>query len=373
MSTNNYYEVLGVSKTATQAEIKKAYHKLAMEHHPDRNAGKSDAEQKFKEINQAYDVLKDEQKRAAYDQLGHAAFNQTSSRGYGPQAHAGGYTDINDIFGDFFSDVMGGNRRRSSDGRVKGSDLKYNLTITLEEAFKGIDRNIAFNAEVKCDSCHGSGAEGNSTSTTCDLCRGAGVTRIQQGFFAIEQTCGKCHGAGQFIKDPCKKCHGNGRFAQTRNLLINIPAGIEDNTRMRLTGEGEAGIRGGPSGDLYVMINIKHHDIFKVIGADVHCKLPISFTKAALGGDVEIPVIDGTKVALHIPAGTQNDDKLKLKSKGMSKIRSSARGDMYAHITVEVPKNLTKKQKELVEALDKEIGEDGKSGNFFNKMKNLWS
>jgi molecular chaperone DnaJ len=373
MSDRNYYEVLGVSKGASQPEIKKAYHKLAMQYHPDRNSGNEEAEKKFKEINHAYDILKDEQKRAAYDSYGHEAFNQTGGRGFHQGGGAGGYADINDIFGDFFNDFMGGRQRQRSDGKIRGSDLKYNLTITLEEAFTGANKNIQFTSETKCDSCHGSGAEGNSSVTTCDVCKGVGVARIQQGFFAIEQTCAKCHGAGQFIKNPCKKCYGHGRVSQARNLLINIPAGIEDNTRMRLVGEGEAGVRGGASGDLYVMINIKHHEIFKVSGADVHCKLPISFTKAALGGEMEVPSIEGSRINLTIPAGTQNDDKLKLKGKGMSKIRSSSRGDMYVHINVEVPKSLTKKQKELIEELSKEMSEDNKSSNFINKMKNLWS
>jgi len=375
MSSKDYYQILGVTKSSNAAEIKKAYHKLAMQHHPDRNANDPQAEKKFKEISAAYEVLKDEQKKAAYDRYGHDTFQNMASSGGGGRPNNGGFQgDINDIFGDFFGDFMGGGRRQRSSTKVKGSDLKYNVTISLEEAFKGTEKNISFTSEVKCGTCNGSGSEGVSKMSNCDSCGGHGVIRKQQGFFTVEQTCGKCQGAGQIIKNPCKKCHGNGRYQQHRNLLVNIPAGVEDGTRIRLTGEGEAGMREGNSGDLYIFIAIKPHDLYKVEGINLHCRLPISFAKAALGGEVEVPDIEGGRVKLKIPAGTQNGDQLKLKAKGMSKVRSSIRGDMLAHIHIETPKNLTKKQKELLEVLDKELGGDKEDeAGFFDKMKSLWS
>nr|WP_253307541.1 molecular chaperone DnaJ [Rickettsia endosymbiont of Ceutorhynchus assimilis] len=379
MSQTDYYQILGVSKSATQAELKKAYHTLAKQYHPDNNKVEDkNAEKKFKEISAAYDVLKDEQKRAAYDRFGHDAFQNRGvggSQNHG-QGQAGGFhADINDIFGDFFSDFMGGNKRsRSTSSKIRGSDLKYNLTISLEEAFHGVDKNVSFSSEVKCDSCHGTGSETNEGMTSCSVCGGHGVTRMQQGFFTLEQACNHCRGSGQIIKNPCKKCRGNGRYAKHRNLTVNIPAGVENGTRIRHTGEGEAGIRGGSNGDLYVDIAIKPHDLYKIEGVNLHCKLPISFVKAALGDDIEVPVIEGGKVNLKIPAGTQSGDQLRLRGKGMSKIRATIRGDMIAHIHIEIPKNLTKRQKELLEEFKKESGNDkDNDSNFFNKMKNLWS
>lgn len=379
MSKKDYYEVLGVAKSASSAELKKAYYKLAKQYHPDSNPTDKNAEIKFKEINEAYDVLKDEQKRAGYDRFGHNAFGGQSGGGEGGGGgfgqSSGFHADINDIFGDFFGDFMGGGSQRRASSQVRGSDLKYNLTINLEEAFKGIDKNITFNTEVKCGGCQGSGSEKDGGGTTsCDSCGGRGVKRVQQGIFAIEQPCNKCMGAGQIIKNPCKKCSGQGRSSQQKNLLVNVPAGIENSTRIRLVGEGEAGMRGGSNGDLYIYVNIKSHDIFKVDGADIHCKLPISFPTAALGGEVEIPDIDGGKISLKIPAGSQNGEQLRLKGKGMSKVRSISRGDMFAHIHIETPKTLTKKQRELLEAYSAEIGESSNNdGSFFDKMKNLWS
>lgn len=374
MSKKDYYQVLGVSKSVGQVDLKKAYHKLAMQYHPDRNPNDKEAEKKFKEINEAYDVLKDEQKRAAYDRFGHDAFQATG----GGRSYSSGefHHDINDIFGDFFSDFMGASgRRQPTSTKIKGSDLKYNITLTLEEAFKGVDKNITFSAELKCDGCQGSGAVDGSGMVNCGNCGGRGATRVQQGFFTLEQTCSKCMGAGQIIKNPCSKCHGMGRYSQQKSLLVNIPSGIEDATRIRLTGEGEAGTRGGSNGDLYIFVTIKPHEIFKINGIDLHCRLPISFTTAALGGEIEVPVIDGERVALKIPAGTQNGEKLRLRGKGMTKVRSSVRGDMLAQVYVEVPKNLSKKQRELIENLDKELQENyvNDDTSFFNKMKNLWS
>lgn len=371
MHKKDYYQILGVDKSINQVDLKKAYHKLAMQYHPDRNPDDKGAEKKFKEINEAYDVLKDEQKRAAYDRFGHAAFQQGGAGFSKNEFH----TDINDIFGDFFNDFMGsGVKRQKTSSKVKGSDLKYNLTIVLEEAFSGTDKNIEFITEVSCSTCKGSGAL-DGVMTNCDYCSGRGVIRTQQGFFTLEQTCNKCFGAGQIIKNPCNSCKGFGRVSQQRNLLVNIPPGIENGSKVRLVGEGEAGVRGGSSGDLYIFVNIKIHEIFKVDGINLNCRLPVSFTTAILGGEVNIPIIDGSQISLKIPPGTQNGEKLRIKGKGMSKIRSNIRGDMLVQIHVEIPKSLTHKQRELLETLDKELKEnlDSDDNSFFNKMKNLWS
>jgi molecular chaperone DnaJ len=380
MSREDYYTILGVAKSATQSEIKKAYHKLAMQYHPDKNTGNPDAEKKFKKINEAYDVLKDEQKRSLYDQVGHASFvgsNGGGSSGF-RQSHSGfsgAGVDVSDIFGEFFGDFAGvGSRNNRSQWQVRGSDLKYNLLISLEEAFKGVEKTISFAAEIKCESCQGSGDSSSSGAVSCDNCGGRGIRRTQQGFFTVEQSCGKCQGSGRVLKNPCGKCYGSGRYKQNRNLAVNVPAGIEDATKIRLTGEGEAGIHGGSSGDLYVYVNIRPHEIYKVSGSDLHCKLPISLTKAALGGEIQVPVIEGGSVNLKIPVGSQTGDKLNLPSQGMSKVRSRSRGNMIVHLYVEVPRNLNKKQRELLESLDKElIEEDTDKKSFFDKMKNLWN
>lgn len=373
MDKKDYYEILGVNRSVSSTDLKKAYYQLAKKYHPDSNPTDKEAEKKFKAINEAYDVLKDEQKRAAYDRFGHNAFNQG---GGGNSGQSGFHADINinDIFGDFFSDFMGGGSRQQqrASTQIRGSDLRFNMTITLEEAFKGTEKNINFNTEVKCSDCEGRGSANNSATTTCDGCSGRGVTRTQQGLFTVERPCSKCFGAGQVIKNPCKKCQGLGRISYQKNLLVAIPAGIENSTRMRLAGEGEAGIRGGGTGDLNIFVTIKTHEIFKVEGANLHFKLPMNFQTAALGGELEVPSIDGSKISLTIPSGTQNGDQLRLKDKGMSKIRSSSRGDMFAHIHIEVPKNLTKKQKDALEAYSKEF-ETSNSDNFFDKMKNIWS
>jgi molecular chaperone DnaJ len=309
--------------------------------------------------------------------MGHSAFEQGGGGGFNSRTASN--HDINDIFGDFFSDFMGGrgggaSRPRTSQAR--GSDLKYNLTITLEEAFTGIDKKINFNTEAKCSPCGGKGTNEPNANSTCPQCNGTGAIRMQQGFFAIEQTCNKCNGQGQIIKNPCTACHGSGRSTKHKNLIVNIPHGVENGVRIRIAGEGEAGLRGGLSGDLYVFITVAPHNIYQVEGANLHCRLPLNFTKAALGGEVEIPTIDSSTVTLKIPPGTQTGDKLRLRSKGMSKVRSSERGDFYAHAFVQTPKDLTKKQKELLEELDKEFGETKEnysSDGFFSKMKNMWS
>ncbi len=372
MSKRDYYEVLELKKGASADEIKKSYRKLAMKYHPDQNPNNKEAEKKFKELAEAYEILKDDQKRAAYDQLGHQAFEGGRSGG----SHQGGFNQQHDIFGDFFNEFMGGGGGRRSAHRspeVRGSDLKYNISISLEEAFTGIEKNISFSTAIKCSPCAGKGTTDSNGFSSCHACGGHGVTRVQQGFFAMEQTCNHCSGSGKIIKNPCKKCHGHGRYNEKKSLKVSIPAGIEDSTRIRLSGEGEAGARGGTSGDLYIFVNVVSHPIFKVEGSDLHCKLPIGFTMAALGGDIEVPVIEGGVVKLKIPKGTQNGDRLKIRDKGMSKVRSSNRGDMIAHIFVEVPKTLTTKAQTLLEELDKELSmHNNTETGFFDKMKNLW-
>lgn len=375
MSKRDYYEVLGLSKSASADEIKKAYRKLAMQYHPDKNPDDANADKKFKEATEAYEILKDEQKRAAYDQYGHNAFGH----GGGGGGHAGGgggnagFHNMHDIFGDIFGDFMGGNARPKQTREVRGSDLKYNISISLEEAFHGVERNIAFTTAVKCGTCSGHGSEDKDAFMSCNTCQGRGSVRMQQGFFAIEQTCHSCQGLGKKIKNPCKKCRGTGRTEEKKSLLVNLPSGIENNTRIRLTGEGEAGMYSGSSGDLYIFVSIASHPIFRVEGADLHCRLPVSMTTAILGGELELPAIEGGTIKLKIPQGTQNGDKLKIREKGMSKVRSTSRGSMYAHVYVEIPKNLTARQKELLQELDKEFSNtDTSDKSFFDKMKNLW-
>lgn len=373
----DYYEILGVAKGASADELKKAYRKLAMQYHPDRNPGDEVAERKFKELNEAYEVLKDDQKRAAYDRYGHDAF--TASGGGRAGGFGGGNADFsqfNDIFGDIFGDFMGGHQGRKRSGKARGADLKFNMTITLEEAFHGAAKTISFSAEHTCSGCKGSGSKSASTETNnCPTCHGHGVVRIQQGFFAIEQTCQACGGRGQIIKDPCSSCYGAGRTKQKRELQVKIPAGVEDGTRIRLTGEGESGMHGGSSGDLYVYIQITPHPFFKVEHHNLHCQMPISFAIAALGGEIELPSIEGEVIKVKVPAGSQYGDKLKVREKGMTKVRANTRGDLYIHLAVMVPKNLTEKQKELIKNLQAELGQDAenhKESGFFDKVKNLW-
>lgn len=395
MSNRDFYETLGLDRSASSSEIKKAYLKLAKKYHPDQNKGDADAEHKFKEISAAYDILKDEQKRAAYDRFGHDAFMNGGganagraghgahgfhghARGHGG-GHGGGFggAEFHDMFGDFFSDFMGGGARaQRASSKVRGSDLTTKLEISLEEAFNGAQKELKFTTQAPCSPCSGKGTKDKDGMTNCDMCGGAGTTRMQQGFFAIEQTCQKCRGMGQVIKNPCHTCHGAGRVQKEKKLIINIPAGVEDGVRIRNAGEGEAGMRGGSSGDLYVFVSVKPHKIFKTNGADLHFKLPIKFTTAALGGTVKVPTIEGKEIELKVPAGSETGDQVRLGGKGMPVMRSSARGDMYAHVFIETPKKLTKKQKELLEQLDKELGEGNAKydeGGFFSKMKNIWT
>ncbi|MBB3063874.1 molecular chaperone DnaJ [Limibacillus halophilus] len=376
MAKRDFYETLGVSKGASIDEIKKAYRKLAMKYHPDRNPDSKEAEEKFREANDAYDVLKDEQKRAAYDRFGHAAFDGNMGggpRGGGGGDFGGGFADIFDeMFGDFMGG--GGGQRRQSAG-TRGSDIRINLEITLEEAFEGKKAQVHVPTSVACEPCNGTGAEPGSQPTTCGTCAGRGRVRQQSGFFTIERTCPRCQGQGRVIEDPCHSCHGQGRIEKNQTLAIQIPAGVEDGTPIRLSGKGEAGLRGGGPGDLYVFISVKAHRFFKREGAHLFCNVPIPMTTAALGGTLEVPVIDGKRARLQIPEGTQNGHSFRLRGKGMSVLRSSARGDLYIQVQVETPVNLTKRQKELLEEFQTESkGQktSPQSDGFFAKVKEFW-
>ncbi len=375
MAKEDYYSLLGVEKGASADELKKAYRKQAMKYHPDRNPDDASAEQKFKEVNEAYDVLKDDQKRAAYDRFGHAAFDGTGGMGGGPGGGGFGFQgDPSSAFSDIFEDLFGefSGRRRGGSGR--GADLRYNMEISLEEAFSGKQAKIRVPSSVTCDPCGGSGAAAGSAPSTCTGCGGAGKVRAQQGFFTIERTCPACQGQGRMINDPCKSCGGAGRVEKDRTLSVNIPAGVEEGTRIRLSGEGEAGVRGGPTGDLYIFISIKHHGLFERDGADLYCQVPISMTTAAIGGTVEVPTISGGKAKVTIPAGTQGGRQFRLRGKGMPILRSRAQGDMYIQTHVETPINLTKKQKELLKELEGELTESNspETKSFFSKVKSFW-
>ncbi len=376
MAKNDFYETLGVARDADGDEIKKAYRKLAMKYHPDRNPGDGEAEQKFKDVNEAYEALKDAEKRAAYDRFGHAAFEQggpggPGGAGFGGAGFASGFADIFDeMFGDF-----GGRRGGQHQQAGKGADLRFNMEISLEDAFKGKQTEIRVPTSVGCDTCHGSGAAGGAGPSACPTCQGHGRVRSQSGFFTVERTCPNCQGTGEVIKDPCKTCGGAGRVHKEKTLSVTIPAGVEDGTRIRLAGEGEAGLRGASAGDLYIFLHLKPHRFFQRDGADIYCRVPISMTKAALGGSVEVPTVDGTLARISMPAGTPTGHQFRLKGKGMSVLRSKARGDMFVQATVETPQNLTKRQKELLEEFVKEGGDDKhspESHGFFSKVKELW-
>jgi molecular chaperone DnaJ len=368
MSKRDYYEALGVSRGCTEAELKAAFRKLAMQHHPDRNPGDKDCEHKFKEINEAYDVLKDGDKRAAYDRYGHAAFEQG---GMG----AGGFSaDFGSAFADIFEGIFGmqGGGRRSS-GRERGSDLRYNMEITLEDAYVGKTAQIRIPTSVTCEACSGSGAKAGTKPKTCASCGGMGKIRHAQGFFTLERTCPSCQGRGQVIDDPCKSCAGAGRVTRDRTLSVNIPAGVEDGTRIRLAGEGEAGLRGGPPGDLYIFLSITPHAFFQRDGADLHCLVPISMVAAALGGEFEVPSIEGGKARVKIPAGTQTGRRFRLSGKGMPVLRTKQTGDMYVQVSVETPQNLSKKQRELLAEFEKLSSAETQpeSSGFFGRVKDF--
>jgi molecular chaperone DnaJ len=368
MSKRDYYEVLGVSRSCTDIELKAAFRKLAMQHHPDRNPGDAACEHKFKEINEAYDVLKDSDKRAAYDRYGHAAFEQGGGG-------AGFGADFASTFADIFDDLfgMGGGRRGGGrgSGRERGSDLRYNMEISLEEAFSGKTAQIRIPTSVTCEACSGSGAKPGTKPKVCATCGGAGRVRHAQGFFTLERTCPACHGRGQVIDDPCPNCSGAGRVTRDRSLSVNIPAGVEDGTRIRLAGEGEAGLRGGPPGDLYIFLSLLPHEFFQRDGADLHCRVPISMVTAALGGEFEVPAIDGGKARVKVPSGTQSGRRFRLSSKGMPVLRSKQTGDMYVQVAVETPQNLTKRQRELLAEFDKLSSDttQPESVGFFSKVR----
>ena len=374
MDYKDYYKILGVDRKASQDDIKKAFRKLAMKYHPDKNPGDDEAEKKFKEINEAYETLKDPQKRAAYDRFGHAAFEQGGGgQGFGGGGFgAGGFSDI---FEDIFGEMMGGGRgRRASGGRERGADLRYNMEISLEEAFTGKTAQVRVPTSITCEVCTGSGAKPGTQPKTCATCQGSGRVRASQGFFSVERTCPTCHGRGQTISDPCTKCHGQGRVTEERSLSVNIPAGIEDGTRIRLQGEGEAGLRGGPAGDLYIFLSVKPHEFFQRDGADLYCTVPISMTTAALGGTFDVSTLDGSKSRVTVPEGTQAGRQFRLKSKGMPVLRSSQMGDLYIQIQIETPQKLTKRQRELLQEFEKiSSGENNpESSGFFARMKDFF-
>ncbi len=378
----DYYETLGVDKKANAEDIKKAYRKLAMKYHPDQNKDDKAAEAKFKEINEAYDVLKDEQKRAAYDRFGKGAFDGSmGGGGFNPGGFAGGgfSGNFSDIFEDMFGDIMGGARGRGGAGaNMRGADLQYTIEITLEEAFKGKESPIKIPVNDTCDKCEGSGTESGKGAEQCPTCSGSGRMRAQQGFFTIERTCSTCNGTGSVIKDPCKKCSGSGRIRKEKTLKVQIPPGIDSGRRIRLAGEGEAGMRGATAGDLYVLVAIKPHKFFRRDGANLYCRVPIPMTTATLGGDLQVPSIDGSRNSVKIPAGTQTGQQFRLKSKGMNVMRSDAFGDLYIEIFVETPVNLNGKQKDLLKKLADDLGSDKgehspESSSFMQKMKDIWS
>lgn len=375
MAKRDFYEVLGVGRGASADEIKKAYRAKAKELHPDRNQDNPKAEAQFKEVNEAYDCLKDEQKKAAYDRFGHAAFDGGMGGGpRGPQGQGDFASAFSDVFEDLFGDFMGGGRGPGGRSRAaRGSDLRYNLRVSLEEAYKGVQKTISVPTALSCSACHGTGAEGGSEPQTCPTCSGMGKVRAQQGFFTVERTCPTCNGAGQIVKNPCKVCRGAGRVEKERTLSVNIPPGVETGTRIRLGGEGEAGQRGGPAGDLYIFIEVKEHAIFQREGVNLYCRIPVSLTTAALGGEVEVPTIDGGRSLVKVPAGAQNGKQMRLRAKGMPALRGAGQGDMVIEFAVETPINLTAQQKELLrefEALGENNNPEGSS--FFSKVRNFW-
>jgi len=377
----DYYQILGVDKKASPEDLKKAYRKLAMKYHPDQNKDNKEAEAKFKEINEAYDVLKDEQKRAAYDRFGKGAFDGSMGGGFGGgmggMGGAGFSGAFSDIFEDMFGDMMGG-ARGGRGGNARGSDIQYTMEISLEDAFNGKESTIKIPINDTCDKCNGAGTESGKGAEECPTCHGSGRMRAQQGFFTIERTCSTCNGAGTVIKDACKKCGGQGRVRKEKTLKVQIPKGIDSGRRIRLAGEGEAGMRGAASGDLYVLVAIKPHRLFRRDGANLYCRVPIPMTTATLGGDLQVPSIDGSKNNVKIPPGTQTGQQFRLKGKGMNIMRADSFGDLYIEIFVETPVNLSGKQKDLLKKLADELGGDKaghspESESFMKKMKDIWS
>lgn len=377
MAKRDYYDLLGIAKGASEADIKKAYRKKAMDLHPDRNQSNPNAEAQFKEINEAYDVLKDGQKKAAYDRFGHAAFENGGGGGFrqGAGANADFASAFSDVFDDLFGDFMGGAGQTRARGQraARGSDLRYNLRMTLEEAYRGKQAGITLPASIACEVCNGSGAEGGGEPSTCPTCSGLGKVRAQQGFFTVERTCPTCSGRGQIIKNPCKSCAGAGRVRKDRSLNVNIPAGVETGTRIRLAGEGEAGLRGGPAGDLYIFIEIAAHPIFERDNQNLYCRIPVSMATAALGGEIEAPTLDGGRTRVKVPSGVQSGKQLRLRGKGMPPLRGAGAGDLYIELAVETPVNLTTRQRELLEEFEN-AGKDNnpETQDFFGRVKGFW-
>lgn len=372
MAKRDYYETLGIQKGAEADEIKKAYRQKAKELHPDRNTGNPKAEDQFKEANEAYEVLKSADKKAAYDRYGHAAFEGGTGGG---QQRGGGQGDFGSAFSDVFDDLFGnfggggGQRNRAQ----RGNDLRYNLRINLEDAFSGMQKTVNIPAAVPCNPCNGTGAADGSQPATCPTCAGMGKVRAQQGFFTVERACPTCNGMGQTIKDPCNTCHGQGRVDKEKALSVNIPAGVETGTRIRLAGEGEAGMRGGPTGDLYIFIEVNDHKLFERDNVNLYCQVPVSITSAALGGEIEVPTIDGGRSRVKIPEGSQSGRQMRLRSKGMPALRGNGTGDMFIELTVETPVNLTARQKEILKEFDEIQAENNpNSSNFFKSVKSFW-
>lgn len=376
MSNKDFYETLGIARSASDDDIKKAYRKLAMKYHPDRNPDNKEAEEKFKEVQKAYDILSDKEKRAAYDQYGHAGVDPNMGGsgfggGFGGFGGAQGF-DFGDIFSQMFGGAAGGGRQQN----YQGADLQYAVEITLEEAAKGIKKRITIPTHEECDVCHGSGAKPGTSPTTCSTCHGSGTIHVRQAIFQMQQTCPSCHGSGKQIKDPCVKCRGAGLVKTSKTVEVNIPAGIDDGQRIRLSGEGEPGTNGAPAGDLYVVVHVKEHKTFERNGLDLHFEMPISFATAALGGEIEVPTLDG-KVKLSIPKETQTGRRMRVKGKGIKSLRSSAVGDLYCHVVVETPVNLTERQKELLEEFEKistgmDRAQTPRQKSFFDKVRDIF-
>jgi molecular chaperone DnaJ len=372
VAEQDFYDILGVDRQISPGDLKKAYRKLAMQYHPDRNQGDASAEAKFKEVSEAYDILSDEEKRDAYDRVGHAAF-QNGGGGTGFDGNFG--SSFADVFDDLFGEFVGGGQQRRS-GNNRGADLRYNMDITLEEAFAGKAAKITIPTTSGCDGCGGSGAEAGSQPSTCATCAGHGKVRAQSGFFTVERTCPNCGGAGRVITNPCTTCGGAGRIEKDKTLSVNIPQGVEDGTRIRLSGEGEAGLRGGPAGDLYIFLSLQAHEVFQRDGANIYCRVPIAMTTAALGGDIDVPTLDGGRVSVSLPEGTQTGRQFRLRGKGMPHMRGRGQGDMYVQTMVETPVNLSKEQRELLAQFEASLADGGtspESEGFFKKAKELWN
>ena len=365
MAKRDYYEVLGVERNASDGDLKKAYRRLAMKHHPDRNPGDEAAERQFKEAKEAYEILSDPQKRAAYDQFGHAGVDPSTGGG-GFHTGPGGFGDI---FGAIFGDIFGSGGGRRSSGRPRGADLRYNLDLSLEDAVRGTEVKIRVPTSVLCGTCDGSGAAPGTSATSCSTCGGAGQVRMQQGFFSVQQTCPSCRGSGQVIETPCSECRGSGTIKETKTLSVKVPAGVDEGDQIRLSGEGETGGRGGVPGDLYVQMHLKPHPIFTRDGSDLYCEMPVSFATLALGGELEIPTIDG-RARLKIPAESQTERVFRLRGKGVKNVRGGGVGDLYCKVTVETPVKLTKQQKSMIEELERTIQA---GGNRHNPKEQSWT